>query len=316
MPASSFDQPHERCAVTIFPFVREPFTVIDGGLSTALELLGADISGPLWTAQTVIDDPALLERAHRSFVEAGADIIATASYQCGTKQFEAIGLTSKEARNALASMTSIARRAVEGTSVAVAASVGPFGASQANGNEYTGRYGVEWQVVEDYHREKLQILVDSGADLIAIETIPLADEALLIAEILEELGAPPAWFSFGFADETQTYGLDAVDKAVLGIAGYADLVAIGLNCTHPRYVNSLLASMSELVSGIPLIVYPNHGREWDAVGRCWTGDSISISSVETLQRWVDLGARFVGGCCGVDPLGIADLVTARDSISS
>jgi homocysteine S-methyltransferase len=264
----------------------------------------------------VIDDPALLERAHRSFVEAGADIIATASYQCGTKQFESIGLSAKEARDAMASMTSIARRAVEGTSVAVAASVGPFGASQANGNEYTGRYGVEWQVVEDYHREKLQILVDSGADLIAVETIPLADEALLIAEILEELGAPPAWFSFGFADETQTYGLDAVDKAVLGIAGYADLVAIGLNCTHPRYVNSLLASMSELVSGIPLIVYPNHGREWDAVGRCWTGDSISISSVETLQRWVDLGARFVGGCCGVDPLGIADLVTARDSISS
>ena len=177
-----------------YPFVRDPFTVIDGGLSTALELLGADISGPLWTAQTVIDDPALLERAHRSFVEAGADIIATASYQCGTKQFEAIGLSTKEARDALASMTTIARRAVEGTSVAVAASVGPFGASLANGSEYNGRYGVEWQIVEDYHREKLAILVDSGADLIAIETIPLADEALLIAEILEELGAPPAWF--------------------------------------------------------------------------------------------------------------------------
>jgi S-methylmethionine-dependent homocysteine/selenocysteine methylase len=302
--------------VTIFPFVREPFTIIDGGLSTALELLGADISGPLWTAQTVIDDPALLERAHRSFVEAGAEIIATASYQCGTKQFESIGLSAKEARDALASTTSIARRVVEGTSVAVAVSVGPFGASQANGSEYTGRYGVEWQVVEDYHREKLQILVDSGADLIAVETIPLADEALLIAEILEELGAPPAWFSFGFADETQTYGLDAVDKAVLGIAGYADLVAIGLNCTHPRYVDSLLAAMSELVSGIPLIVYPNHGREWDAVGRCWTGDSISISSVETVRGWVDLGARFVGGCCGVDPFGIAELVVARDSLST
>jgi S-methylmethionine-dependent homocysteine/selenocysteine methylase len=294
--------------VTIFPFVREPFTVIDGGLSTALELLGADISGPLWTAQTVIEDPALLERAHRSFVEAGANIIATASYQCGTKQFESIGLSAKEARDALASTTTIARRAVEGTSVAVAASVGPFGASLANGSEYNGRYGVEWRVVEDYHREKLAILVDSGADLIAIETIPLADEALLIAEILEELGAPPAWFSFGFADETQTYGLDAVDKAVLSIAGYADLVAIGMNCTHPRYVDSLLASMSELVSGIPLIVYPNHGREWDAVGRCWTGDSMSISAVETVKLWVDLGARLIGGCCGIGPEDIAHLV--------
>ena len=299
-----------------YPFVRDPFTVIDGGLSTALELLGADISGPLWTAQTVIDDPELLERAHRSFVEAGADIIATASYQCGTKQFEAIGLSSKEARDALASTTTIARRAVEGTSVAVAVSVGPFGASLANGSEYNGRYGVEWQQVEDYHREKLAILVDSGADLIAIETIPLADEALLIAEILEELGAPPAWFSFGFADETQTYGLDAVDKAVLSITGYADLVAIGMNCTHPRYVDSLLASMSELVSGIPLIVYPNHGREWDAVARCWIGDSNAVSAAETVKRWVDLGARLIGGCCGVDPLGIADLVAARDSLSS
>ena len=291
-----------------YPFVRDPFTVIDGGLSTALELLGADISGPLWTAQTVIDDPALLERAHRSFVEAGANIIATASYQCGTKQFESIGLSGKAARDALASTTTIAQRAVEGTSVAVAASVGPFGASLANGSEYNGRYGVEWQQVEDYHREKLAILVDSGADLIAIETIPLADEALLIAEILEELGAPPAWFSFGFADETQTYGLDAVDKAVLSIAGYADLVAIGMNCTHPRYVDSLLASMSELVSGIPLIVYPNHGREWDAVARCWIGDSMSISAVETVKRWVDLGARFIGGCCGIGPEDIAHLV--------
>jgi len=302
--------------VSNYPFVRDPFTVIDGGLSTALELLGADISGPLWTAQTVIDDPALLERAHRSFVEAGANIIATASYQCGTKQFESIGLSGKEARDALASTTTIAQRAVEGTSVAVAASVGPFGASLANGSEYNGRYGVEWQQVEDYHREKLAILVDSGADLIAIETIPLADEALLIAEILEELGAPPAWFSFGFADETQTFGLDAVDKAVLSIAGYADLVAIGMNCTHPRYVDSLLASMSELVSGIPLIVYPNHGREWDAVARCWIGDSISISSVETVRGWVDLGVRFVGGCCGVNPVGIAELVIARDSLST
>jgi homocysteine S-methyltransferase len=74
--------------------------------------------------------------------------------------------------------------------------------------------------------------------------------------------------------------------------------------------------MSELVSGIPLIVYPNHGREWDAVARCWIGDSNAVSAIETVKRWVDLGARFIGGCCGVDPLGIADLVTARDSISS
>ena len=103
---------------------------------------------------------------------------------------------------------------------------------------------------------------------------------------------------------------------MLSIAGYADLVAIGMNCTHPRHVDSLLASMSELVSGVPFIVYPNHGREWDAVARCWIGDSMSMSAGETVKRWVDLGARLIGGCCGVDPLGIADLIFARDSLSS
>ncbi len=66
--------------------------------------------------------------------------------------------------------------------------------------------------------------------------------------------------------------------------------------------------MSELVSGIPLIVYPNHGREWDAVARCWIGDSMSISTVETVTRWVDLGACFIGGCCGIGPEDIAHLV--------
>jgi homocysteine S-methyltransferase len=275
--------------------------------------MGERPAGLLWTAAMLLDRPEVLTAAHRRYVEAGADVVITASYQASEPGFVAAGLSAVDARRVLATTTDVAR--ASGASM-VAASVGPYGAYLANGSEYNGRYGVEWQVVEDYHREKLAILVDSGADLIAIETIPLADEALLIAEILEELGAPPAWFSFGFADETQTYGLDTVDKAVLSIAGYADLVAIGMNCTHPRYVDSLLQSMSELVSGIPLIVYPNHGREWDAVARCWTGDSMSISGVETVKRWIDLGARFIGGCCGVDPLGIADLVVARDSLST
>ena len=295
-----------------YPFVHEPFTVLDGGLSTALELLGADISGPLWTSRTVIEDPGLLERAHRSFVEAGAEIISTASYQCGRPQFEECGLTEHEARLALFATTTIARRAVEGTNAVVAASVGPYGASLANGSEYHGRYGVAWEKVEDYHRDKLAILVDSGADLIAVETIPLADEALLIAEILEELGAPPAWFSFGFLDETQTYGLDPVDKAVLAVAGYADLVGIGMNCTHPNCVGALLASMHDLVPDIPLVVYPNHGRDWDADNRCWIGEPQALSSVDSLRTWHDLGARFIGGCCGVGPADIAELTEHRN----
>lgn len=281
--------------------------MIDGGLSTALELLGADVSGSLWTAWTVVDNPALLERAHRSFVEAGSQIIATASYQCGHSQFESCGLTPAQSRQALLNTTLIARRAVAGTNTLVAASIGPFGACLADGSEYTGRYDVEWSDVEDYHRHKLNILVDSGADLIAVETIPLADEARLIAEILQECGSPPAWFSFGFADGAVTYGGDTVAQAVTSVVDYDNLVGVGINCTHPNYVEGLLRAMGQLAPTTAFVVYPNHGREWDAVGRCWIGSGELIPSTAELTRWVQLGAKFIGGCCGVGPDEIAEL---------
>ena len=281
--------------------------VIDGGLSTALELLGADVSGSLWTAQTVVDNPALLERAHRSFVEAGSQIIATASYQCGQGQFESCGLTPAQSRQALLDTTLIARRAVAGTNTLVAASIGPFGACLADGSEYTGRYDVEWSDVEDYHRHKLNILVDSGADLIAVETIPLADEARLIAEILQECGSPPAWFSFGFADSAVTYGGNTVSQAVASVVDYDNLVGVGINCTRPVYVEELLLAMGQLAPTTSFVVYPNHGREWDAIGRCWIGSGESIPSTAELTRWVQLGAKFIGGCCGVGPDEIAEL---------
>jgi len=288
-------------------FGYEPVVVIDGGLSTALELLGADVSGSLWTAQTVVDNPAILERAHRSFVEAGSQIIATASYQCGQSQFESCGLTPAQSRQALLDTTLIARRAVAGTNTLVAASIGPFGACLADGSEYTGRYDVEWSDVEDYHRHKLNILVDSGADLIAVETIPLADEARLIAEILQECGSPPAWFSFGFADSAVTYGGNTVSQAVASVVDYDNLVGVGINCTGPVYVEGLLLAMGQLAPITAFVVYPNHGREWDAIGRCWIGSGESIPSTAELTRWVQLGAKFIGGCCGVGPDQIAEL---------
>lgn len=57
---------------------REPFTVVDGGLSTSLEELGTRPEGELWTAQAVVERPELIVAAHRRFVEAGAEVVITA----------------------------------------------------------------------------------------------------------------------------------------------------------------------------------------------------------------------------------------------
>ncbi|MCE2763049.1 MAG: homocysteine S-methyltransferase [Ilumatobacteraceae bacterium] len=288
--------------------MRVDVEILDGGLSTALEEVGADIGGPLWTARTVVDSPGLLEEAHRRFVTAGARVITSASYQCGTHEFARLGLSESEARRALSSTIDVARRATAGTDVRVAASVGPFGAVLADGSEYTGRYDVSREIVERYHREKLEVLVDSGADLLAVETIPLAAEACVIAEILEDLGAPPAWFSFGLASARSTYGGDDPRSAVAGIAGYANLVAVGVNCVHPAVVDAMIDDLGDLAPDAGLIAYPNLGRLWDAGTREWSGDVTDPFAIERIAEWIRRGVTMIGGCCGVGPSDIARLV--------
>jgi len=283
-------------------------TILDGGLSTALEEVGADIDGPLWTARVVIESPATLVEAHRRFVEAGARIVTTASYQCGARQFEQAGLDASAARRALSSTVDLARRATEGTTARVAASIGPFGASSADGSEYTGIYGVPWEVVERYHREKIEVLVDAGADLFAVETIPSIAEARLIAGILEERGAPPAWFCFGLATGSRTHGGDDLGEAIGAVAGYANPVAVGANCTHPLVIDEALSTIAAHAGGAGVIVYPNLGRAWNAETRAWSGEVTDPFAADRVSDWVRRGATMIGGCCGTGPDDIARLV--------
>lgn len=285
-----------------------PFVLLDGGLSTALQELGVDTSTDLWTAEAAWRRPEDLVRAHRAFVEAGVDIVTTASYQCDLELLTRAGADASTARRVLFSTTDLARRAAEGTETLVAMSLGPFGASLADGSEYTGDYGVELSVVERYHRRRLEVLVDSGPDLVAVETIPRRDEAAIVRDLLVEFGAPPAWFSFGVATSELTYSGDDLIDAARDLVEYPNLVAVGVNCTAPDHVTDALRSLRTL--GVSLLAYPNHGRVWDARARAWTGDE-TVIDLERVTEWIDAGATYIGGCCGVGPAGIAHLAELR-----
>lgn len=276
-----------------------PFAVLDGGLSTALEELGERPMGALWTAQTVLDRPDVVERAHRRAVEAGADIVITASYQASVAGLIAAGLTSGEARSALASTTELARRA--GAPI-VAASVGPFGACLHDGSEYHGRYGASWDEVRRFHAERLAILLDSGPDLLAIETMPTATEAEIVVEVLRRRSALPAWVSFTCADDRRTAGGDAIDAAAVAVADGVDLV--GVNCTAPHLVDALLRRLAGACPGRALVVYPNHARA--------LGEMAGLAP--HVADWFTTGARVIGGCCGVDTAEVAAIAAMRRAI--
>ena len=289
----------------------DPFVLLDGGLSTALQELGFDTSGDLWTAEAAWRRPDDLVRAHLSFVEVGAEVVTTASYQCDLDLLGRAGADASTARRVLFGTTDLARRATSGTSARVAVSIGPFGASLADGSEYTGVYGVEHTVVERYHRRRLEVLVDSGADLFAVETLPRRDEASIVRDLLVEFGAPPAWFSVGVAAPDRTYAGDLLVTIGRDVVDYPDLVAVGINCTSPAHVAGALRELEEL--GVPLVAYPNHGRVWEASEREWRGSETTVD-LDLVAEWVESGATHIGGCCGVGPEGIARLADLRSRL--
>ncbi|THJ11546.1 homocysteine S-methyltransferase, partial [Nocardioides sp.] len=109
-------------------------TILDGGLSNALEDRGHDLSTDLWTARLLLDDPREIAAVHRTYYEAGADVATSASYQASDELLAASVRIARDVRDEVAAET--------GRRLLVAGSVGPYGAVLADGSEYRGRYGV------------------------------------------------------------------------------------------------------------------------------------------------------------------------------
>jgi homocysteine S-methyltransferase len=170
-------------------------TIIDGGLSTELERLGAKFDGVLWTGRTLLDDPSLVQQAHENFAASGAQILITASYQVSESGFAELGLSTDQANAALTESVAVAKRAAQATGAKVAASVGPYGATLHDGSEYRGDYGVDQEFLEQFHRPRLATLVAAEPDYLAVETIPSVLEAKALANVLSEFEIPK-WVSF------------------------------------------------------------------------------------------------------------------------
>ncbi|MET0296504.1 MAG: homocysteine S-methyltransferase [Microbacterium sp.] len=264
--------------------------VLDGGLGTLLEERGNDLTGSLWSASLLRDDPDEVREAHAEFVQAGADVVITASYQLAYGH----GIDDDDVEALLRRSVVVARDA---GARFVAASVGPFGASRADGSEYTGDYGLEVDELRAWHRRRLHVLADSGADVLAIETIPSRVEAEALTAELDAIGVP-AWISFS-ASSPALAG-DSLREALAAAASAAGVLAVGANCCSPDLAGRAIASAPD---GLPTVVYPNSGERWDAASRRWHGPR-GLPTAD-VGEWLSSGARLVGGCCRTTPAHIA-----------
>lgn len=297
--------------------LRRGTSVIDGGLSTQLERLGCVLNGTLWTGQTLLTTPELIERAHRDFVEAGAKVIITASYQLSRQGFDAIGLSGEQADEALRRSVQVARAAVTAAAkdgvpgaadVLVAASVGPYGAVLHDGSEYRGNYGLSHEQLVTFHAERIAVLASANPDLFAVETIPDAREAAAIAEVVARYPEIPAWVSFSAGTDSAVWAGQSIETAVAAVTAVASVRAVGVNCVDPSLVAGLVSRI-RATTALPIVVYPNAGGTWDPMSGEWSG-SHADSLAAQVSFWRDNGIALVGGCCGTDATAIAALVAA------
>ncbi|MFD0371699.1 homocysteine S-methyltransferase [Streptomyces sp. NPDC059071] len=286
----------------------EGVLVLDGGLSNQLEAQGCDLSDALWSARLLADAPEQIEAAHAAYVRAGAQVLITSSYQATFEGFARRGVERAETARLLARSVELARVAGERTEreIWVAASVGPYGAMLADGSEYRGRYGMSVAELERFHRPRIEVLAGSGADVLALETVPDAYEAEALLRAVGRYGAVPVWLSYT-VEGAHTRAGQRLEDAFGLVAGLDQVVAVGVNCCDPADAGPA-AEIAAAVTGKPVVVYPNSGERWDAGTRRWHGGTTFAPA--TTAAWRTAGARLIGGCCRVGPDTVAALAAS------
>lgn len=281
--------------------------ISDGGLATELEARGHDLSDDLWSARLLAEAPAEIIAVHEAFFRAGAHIATTASYQASFEGFARQGIDRADAEQLMRRSVELAKSARDASPAPawVAASVGPYGAMLAHGEEYVGRYGLRVAQLTAWHRPRLEVLTAADPDVLALETIPDSDEAEALVGLVREHGTP-AWLSYTIAGDRTRAG-QPLEEAFAVAADVPEIVAVGVNCCAPGDVLGAVAT-ARAVTGKPVIVYPNSGEVWDGANRVWIGTPGLNTALAT--DWVDAGARIVGGCCRVRPDDIAAMAAA------
>jgi homocysteine S-methyltransferase len=315
---------------------RQEVVILDGGLGTELEHRGHDLSDPLWSARLLADQPEAVLAVHRAYLQAGADVIITASYQATFEGFAARGLEAEVTARLLRRSVELASQACD-EAVAhglppgrqapqVAASVGPYGAFLADGSEYRGGYGLSVDELAAFHRPRVAALAEAGAALLACETLPCPEEAQALLGVLAEHPALRAWVSFSCRDERRVGQGEPFADCVALAAASPQIVAVGVNCTAPRHIAGLLRRAAA-VTALPLVAYPNRAEIWDAAARRWRPDPAALTAPPAVaptatptegdlaptdlaalaSQWRAAGARLLGGCCRTRPQDIQRL---------
>ena len=301
---------------------KQEIIILDGALGTELERQGYDVSGRLWSAKYLLENPQIIQGLHEDYVRASSDIITTSSYQANIPAFVEEGLSLDKAYELFKETVFLAQAAVknvwQGLSLdeqqrsypLIAGSVGPYAAYLADGSEYTGAYHLSEEEFKDFHRPRIQALLDAGCDLLALETIPNGAETEALVHLLsEEFPQVEAYLSFTAQTVSAISDGTLIEEVGRLAQSSPQVLAVGFNCTAPHLIAPLLEKLKQ-VCDKPLLAYPNSGEIYNGVTNTWQDNpEQQLCLTDYSQLWKKQGVLLFGGCCRTRPEDIEQLAS-------
>lgn len=286
--------------------------LLDGGMGQELAARGIDTkSTGLWSARALIDQPELVVAVHRDFIEAGADVITTNSYAT-TRRRLADDSDAFERLNQAAGTLAVRARDASGQDVRIVGSLPPLHGS------YRPDRVRPVEELEPLYREQAEVLAPY-VDGFICETMSTRSEALAASRGASATGLP-VWVSWTVADDGsgRLRSGETVADAIAALEGVS-VSAMLLNCSMPESIDAALPALAKN-AGVPVGAYANGFQAISPDHEVADGRQVPDARADLdpplyagrAERWLDAGARIIGGCCEVGPAHIAALRALLD----
>jgi len=318
---------------TLKRLLAERILVLDGAMGTMIQTFGleeADYRGKRFADHTTdlkgdndllsLTRPDVIEQIHRAYLDAGADLIETNTFNSNAVSQADYGMVNA-VRDMNIAAARIARRAADAATAAnpdkprfVLGSLGPTNRTASISPDVTdpGFRSVTFDDLAHAYAEQVDALLDGGVDALLIETVfdTLNAKAALFAvrEVLDRRGQDvPIMISGTITDRSGRTLSGQTTEAFWISVRHADLLSVGLNCAMGAA--DLRPYVEELsrVADVPVSCYPNAGLPNEFGGYDQTADEFSRTLAEFAQSGL---LNIVGGCCGTTPDHIRALAQA------
>jgi len=272
--------------------------ILDGAMGTLLQGRGHDLPEPLWSAAAVESNPEMITAIHREYIDAGAEVITTATFRTTRRIYERAG-SELDAKTVNTRAVACAREAVRyRQDVFVAGSVAPLeDCYRPDLVPDDGELAAE-------HREQIAWLIEAGVDGLLFETMNTIREAETCARIAHDL-AFPFFVSFVCDRPGKLLSGESILEAASAIIPFQPL-ALVINCTHPAIIGETLEALHQNTE-YPLGAYANVGHSIPEQGGTIDQILSPAGYLRYVKHWMGFGLRLVGGCCGTTPEHIRNI---------